>query len=487
MWTSRALSFRCAGIAQRDSDGLRASRRDLLSFVRRRRNSNARGRRFSSVSDLPKPHFDCRRARSPTPTPPWPTSERSAGTPTRPAMVPEAQEGARRSTPPGARAEPSRPRGIPAAAACDHRRHSRATVPLRHPRRPSRATTPQTRTTGPPRDRRRVREGRRRRRLRRLRSRGRRRRSPPAPLVQRPPPPLLRRGHRRYLRRRPRDQSRGPPARRRPSRARQRHLQPHGRQRHPPHGDDLHGARAARSRHGQAPRRFDLVARLPDERLRPKLRTMAPAMHAFAAAGDIDGAMEVCAALAAANIERGEAEYAALLSAHRAAGRWDDGWNLLREMREEVRTLGEGLAEETRAFVSAAPGWSLEATVEVNESRARVCRRRETRQLAAATYPPPIAPRCSRASANSRGNARLGIPSRGSRGGWREGTAAVSRRRSQRRDVQSKFQAERVQLQPGGTRHGEHQDQGEGGAEGQARGERGAQDENARARGEGER
>ena len=112
---------------------------------------------------------------------------------------------------------------------------------------------------------------------------------------------------------------------------------------------------------------FDLVARLPDERLRPKLRTMAPAMHAFAAAGDIDGAMEVCAALAAANIERGEAEYAALLTAYRAAGRWDDGWNLLREMREEVRTLGEGLAEETRAFVSAAPGWSLEATVEVND------------------------------------------------------------------------------------------------------------------------
>ena len=36
-------------------------------------------------------------------------------------------------------------------------------------------------------------------------------------------------------------------------------------------------------------------------------------------------------------------------------------------MREEVRTLGEGLAEETRAFVSAAPGWSLEATVEVND------------------------------------------------------------------------------------------------------------------------
>ena len=71
---------------------------------------------------------------------------------------------------------------------------------------------------------------------------------------------------------------------------------------------------------------FDLVARLPDERLRPKLRTMAPAMHAFAAAGDIDGAMEVCAALAAANIERGEAEYAAL-HRYRAKGRWDDGWN----------------------------------------------------------------------------------------------------------------------------------------------------------------
>ena len=113
---------------------------------------------------------------------------------------------------------------------------------------------------------------------------------------------------------------------------------------------------------------FDLVARLPDERLRPKLRTMAPAMHAFAAAGDIDGALEVCAALAAADIERGEAEYGALLSAYRAAGRWDDGWSLLREMREEVRTLGEALAEETRAFVSAAPGWSLEASVEVNET-----------------------------------------------------------------------------------------------------------------------
>ena len=232
---------------------------------------------------------------------------------------------------------------------------------------------------------------------------------------------------------------------------------------------------------------FDLVARLPDERLRPKLRTMAPAMHAFAAAGDIDGAMEVCAALAAANIERGEAEYAALLSAHRAAGRWDDGWNLLREMREEVRTPGRGFGGgDTRVRLGRARvvtggdrgGERRHGRVCVGVGETRATRRREL--IRRRSHRAARGHRQTRAGTRGWGFLRGVLAVVGAKG-----TAAVSRRRSERRDVQSKFQAERVQLQPGGTRHGEHQDQGEGGAARQAGGEGSAQDESARARGEG--
>ena len=50
---------------------------------------------------------------------------------------------------------------------------------------------------------------------------------------------------------------------------------------------------------GEPRKAFDLVSRLVEERLHPKLRTFAPALHAFALKGDLVGALEVDAAISA--------------------------------------------------------------------------------------------------------------------------------------------------------------------------------------------
>ena len=90
---------------------------------------------------------------------------------------------------------------------------------------------------------------------------------------------------------------------------------------------------------GEPRRALDVVKRLIDERLTPKLRTFAPALHAFCMKGDIEGALEAEAEIANAGIEISEAEYGALLVAYADAERWEDGLALLRRMREEIRTV----------------------------------------------------------------------------------------------------------------------------------------------------
>jgi pentatricopeptide repeat protein len=71
-----------------------------------------------------------------------------------------------------------------------------------------------------------------------------------------------------------------------------------------------------------------------------------------------------------------EAEYGVLLAAYREAGRWDDAFQLLRRLREDIRTLGDGMADEVRKLLEAAPGWTAEASVgavQVELSGPRAC------------------------------------------------------------------------------------------------------------------
>lgn len=84
--------------------------------------------------------------------------------------------------------------------------------------------------------------------------------------------------------------------------------------------------------------------------------------------GDLEGALEVDAAITAAKIEITESEYGAILSAFRTAERWDDGFSLLRRLREDIRTLGDAMADEVRLFMDGAPGWTTEASVRVDEA-----------------------------------------------------------------------------------------------------------------------
>ena len=99
-------------------------------------------------------------------------------------------------------------------------------------------------------------------------------------------------------------------------------------------------ARAAAA--GGAPERAAAVA---SEALRagvrPKLRTFSPAIHAYVAAGDVDGALNVAKAAEAADasIELSEAEYGALLSACAMSNKAEQGWDLVSRMRCKITTL----------------------------------------------------------------------------------------------------------------------------------------------------
>lgn len=102
-------------------------------------------------------------------------------------------------------------------------------------------------------------------------------------------------------------------------------------------------ARAAAA--GGAPERAAAVAQEAVKRgTRPKLRTFAPAIHGFAAAGDAEKAIEMFNLVESSEIalEPSEAEYGALLSACAVAGRpdlTDRAWDLIQRLRCKVATL----------------------------------------------------------------------------------------------------------------------------------------------------
>lgn len=119
---------------------------------------------------------------------------------------------------------------------------------------------------------------------------------------------------------------------------------------------------------GEPRKALDIAKRLIDERLTPKLRTFAPALHAFCIKGDIAGALETKAAITSAGIEISELEYAVLLTAYADASRWEDGLALLRRMREEIRSLAPPLMESVRSFFQSHPQWGVEESVNVDEA-----------------------------------------------------------------------------------------------------------------------
>ena len=127
---------------------------------------------------------------------------------------------------------------------------------------------------------------------------------------------------------------------------------------------------------GEPQRALALVARLREERLVPKLRTYAPALHAFCARDDVEGADRCASAISRddAGLELGESEYAALMDLYArniggtsgSSGGGDGapapsvverGFGRLRELAETVRAVGEDLARaELAAAALEVPG-----------------------------------------------------------------------------------------------------------------------------------
>lgn len=119
---------------------------------------------------------------------------------------------------------------------------------------------------------------------------------------------------------------------------------------------------------GQPRRSFDVALRSASERLRPKMRTFAPALHAFCAGGDVRGASEVEAAVEGHGLELTEDEFAALVDARAESGDWDAGVATLRRAADAFRVFGDVLANACARFFQKRPGWALCDSVEVNDA-----------------------------------------------------------------------------------------------------------------------
>ena len=119
---------------------------------------------------------------------------------------------------------------------------------------------------------------------------------------------------------------------------------------------------------GKPRQSFDVALRLESERLRPKLRTFAPALHAFCKLGDVKGACEVDEALAKHGIELTENEYAALIDARAENGDWEECEKTLRRAADAFRVFSHALADACARFFEKKPGWRVCDSVEVNET-----------------------------------------------------------------------------------------------------------------------
>ena len=113
---------------------------------------------------------------------------------------------------------------------------------------------------------------------------------------------------------------------------------------------------------------LDVIASVKAARLATKVRTYAPAIHACAASGDLDGMEAVEGDLRADGLLPTELEFMAMLRAYRAAEAYDRGFSMLRKMRTEIRAPSDEMSEELRAWFSSVPGWGIADEVSVGES-----------------------------------------------------------------------------------------------------------------------
>ena len=117
---------------------------------------------------------------------------------------------------------------------------------------------------------------------------------------------------------------------------------------------------------------LDAARALKEEKLTPKVRTYACALHASAKKGDLEKMEAVEAMLRDEGLLPTELEFMAMLRAYRAAEAFDGGFAMLRRMRTEIRIPSDEMSEELRAWFSAVPGWSVADEVRVDDAGAAV-------------------------------------------------------------------------------------------------------------------
>lgn len=117
---------------------------------------------------------------------------------------------------------------------------------------------------------------------------------------------------------------------------------------------------------------LDAARALKEEKLTPKVRTYACALHASAKKGDLEKMEAVEAMLRDEGLLPTELEFMAMLRAYRAAEAFDGGFAMLRRMRTEIRSPSDEMSEELRAWFSAVPGWSVADEVRVDDAGAAV-------------------------------------------------------------------------------------------------------------------
>ena len=117
---------------------------------------------------------------------------------------------------------------------------------------------------------------------------------------------------------------------------------------------------------------LDAARALKEEKLTPKVRTYACALHASAKKGDLEKMEAVEAMMRDEGLLPTELEFAAMLRAYRAAEAFDGGFAMLRRMRTEIRSPSDEMSEELRAWFSAVPGWSVADEVRVDDAGAAV-------------------------------------------------------------------------------------------------------------------
>lgn len=107
-----------------------------------------------------------------------------------------------------------------------------------------------------------------------------------------------------------------------------------------------------------------------------RLRTYAPALHAFCVQGDFECAMEVMESIKAAGLTPTQKEYAALLQTCTAKGRRPDGQKLLQEMKTSLEEVHEDTAMVLRRwFETDARPWKVEQDEVDAKGTLRKCQR----------------------------------------------------------------------------------------------------------------